>query len=451
VSCYLAFYFAIFIGLSRVAVHGLHITPVVAAPVVWAGLEWARAHFLGGFAMAAVSHTQYRWPALLQICDIFGEFGVSFLIVLVGACLACMIPLAAQRRACWHAIPLAGALAATFAYGHWRGGEQTTRPGPQVALVQGSIDIEMKYDPKLGQHIFDEYYGLSREAVDAHPDLQLIVWPETMFREPWFTFDKDYQPPPTARWTPQQVEARSRLAVESTVARLDVPCLIGIDAIHHTSGGIENFNSALFTDRAGDVLARYDKCHLVPFGEYVPFADMFPWLYRLTPLPFGSRPGTEPLAIDVGGARLAINICYENTLGQFIAGQVNQLRAAGQEPDVLVNLTNDGWFWGSAELDLHLACAVFRAVECRKPFLIAANTGFSAWIDSDGRIVAQGPRRATDVIVATPAIDPRGSWFLDHGDKPAGACFLAVGALALVGLRQRRRARQSPSHQVVST
>ncbi len=81
------------------------------------------------------------------------------------------------------------------------------------------------------------------------------------------------------------------------------------------------------------------------------------------------------------------------------------MAAEGKEPDILVNLTNDGWFWGSSELDMHLACGVFRAVECRKPFLIAANTGFSAWIDGDGRIRRQGPRRAKDVIVAEPRLD----------------------------------------------
>ena len=81
------------------------------------------------------------------------------------------------------------------------------------------------------------------------------------------------------------------------------------------------------------------------------------------------------------------------------------MAAEGREPDVLVNLTNDGWFWGSSELDMHLACGVFRAVECRKPLLIAANTGFSAWIDGDGRIQEQGPRRAAGVIVAEPRLD----------------------------------------------
>ena len=101
---------------------------------------------------------------------------------------------------------------------------------------------------------------------------------------------------------------------------------------------------------------------------------------------------------DIGGVRMAPNICYESVLSHVIRRQVNALAAEGREPDMLVNLTNDGWFWGSSELDMHLACGVFRAVECRKPLLIAANTGFSAWIDGDGRIrrkAPDGPRQSS--------------------------------------------------------
>ncbi len=88
--------------------------------------------------------------------------------------------------------------------------EQTLRPGPKVALVQGSIDIEMKYDARLAQQIFNEYFGLSRRAVEEHPDLDLIVWPETMYRDPWYTFAEGYEPPRDAEWTPAEIEARSR-------------------------------------------------------------------------------------------------------------------------------------------------------------------------------------------------------------------------------------------------
>ena len=106
---------------------------------------------------------------------------------------------------------------------------------------------------------------------------------------------------------------------------------------------------------------------------------------------------------------------------------------------MLVNLTNDGWFWGSSELDMHLVCGVFRAVECRKPFLIAANTGFSAWIDGDGRIRQQGPRRAKDVILAEPRSTGRRSWYLEHGDWFAGVCLAACGLCGLVGIVRAAR------------
>jgi apolipoprotein N-acyltransferase len=189
------------------------------------------------------------------------------------------------------------------------------------------------------------------------------------------------------------------------------------------------------------VVNRYDKVHLVPFGEYVWFADWFPWLYQLTPLHGGSTHGAGPVCMQSEGVRYAPNICYENTLPHFIRRQVAELRAVGQEPDVLVNLTNDGWFWGSAELDLHLACSVFRAIECRKPFLVAANTGFSASIDSDGRILQQGPRRDTAVLVDQVRLDSRRSPYLTVGDWPAGLCLLVTGGFAVIGWRKSRVAR----------
>jgi len=190
------------------------------------------------------------------------------------------------------------------------------------------------------------------------------------------------------------------------------------------------------------VLATYDKSHLVPFGEYVPWADRFAWLQRLTPLPGGGlTAGRGAAAFEVRGLRLAPHICYESVLSHLIRGQVNELARQGREPDVLVNLTNDGWFWGSSELDMHLACGVFRAVECRKPFLIAANTGFSAWIDADGRIRTPLHRRSEAIIFAEVGRESRKSWYLVHGDWPAGVCLALCGLAAVVGLWDRWAAR----------
>jgi len=460
---YLAVYFPLFIGLSRIAVHRWRVSPILAAPIVWTGLELARAHLLTGFGMLALAHTQYRWPLVLQISDLAGGYAVSFLIVLVAACVARMLPLEGKPRVWWPALPLAGVAGAVLLYGSWRLGEQTTRPGPKVALIQGSIDIEMKHDAKRAEQILDQYYGLTKQAVRDHRDLDLIVWPETMFRDAWYTFEENFEPPDDVEWEVEDLEGLSRRNIKRLVAPLGVPFLIGIDTWYFRSGDrtsgdkngsesrggkIDQYNSALLTDRSGSVIGRYDKCHLVPFGEYVWFAGTFPWLYKLTPLPGGSTPGSGPSSIEIEGVRYAPNICYENTLPQFIRSQVVELRDAGREPDVLVNLTNDGWFWGSAELDLHLACGVFRAIECRKPFLIAANTGFSASIDSAGRILHQGPRRQTDVIVDTVALDSRQSPYLRFGDLGAGLCLLATVGLAISGLGQAiARRRECPAEQ----
>ena len=332
-SFYLAFYLVAFVAIGRAAVHGLKISPVVAAPVVWVGLEYFRAHFLGGFVMASIAHTQYRWIELIQISDTLGFYGVSFVVVLVAACLARMVPLESAKRALWPLAPLSVVLAAVLAYGYFRVGEQTTRPGPKVALIQGSIDIDMKYDAKLAQQIFEEYYLLSRRAIDENPGLDLIVWPETMFRDPWYTFDKAYQPPEDVPWTPAEIETRSRDGVAMVVRRLGVPCLLGVDTLFYRPGGIDHFNSALLVDRQGSVQSRYDKVNLVPFGEYVPLADIFPWLYQLTPLPSGSAAGDGPRSMELPLAageppvRIAPDICYENTIPQFIRHQVTTLRA----------------------------------------------------------------------------------------------------------------------------
>src|SRR5262245_50643612 len=173
--------------------------------------------------------------------------------------------------------------------------------------------------------------------------------------------------------------------------------------------------------------------HPVMFGEYIPLAEYFPILYRITPLTGGLTTGTKALAQRLGSFRYAPNVCYETVIPHLIRWQVRQLREQDEEPDVLVNVTNDGWFRGSSELDMHLACAVFRAVEMRKPIVIAANAGFSASIDADGCIIQQGKRRESDILIAGVQLDTRHSFYLDYGDWFPGLCLLAVIGLALFG------------------
>ncbi len=467
-SFYFAFYIPLFIALGRIAVDQLRIPVILAAPVVWTGLELARAHLLTGMTMASLAHTQYRWVLLIQISDLAGAYGVSFLVMFIAACFARILPCDGKPRALWPLLPAAALLAAVTIYGYARTVNNETAPGARIALIQSSIDTTMDGGENLHETIHSQCVDLSRQAIDKYGKLDLIVWPEGVFQYPLITSDADAgtKDPRLQEEHVSLEEAlknlktwcdRSSQCLIKTAELLDSPLLIGLTSYHFTARGQAVFNSAAYISDHGELLGRYDKMHLVMFGEYIPFADYLTWLYNLTPLTIGTAPGTKPAVFKVpagatgsnesaaGSATSAVkrdvliapNICYESVLPHVIRGQIITLQSEGQEPDLLVNLTNDGWFWGSSELDLHLACGVFRAVEFRKPFLIAANTGFSASIDADGRIIEKGPRRETATLLANVRIDHRKSWFLYYGDWPAGVCLAACCAIAAYGLWNR--------------
>jgi apolipoprotein N-acyltransferase len=189
----------------------------------------------------------------------------------------------------------------------------------------------------------------------------------------------------------------------------------------------------------------YDKVHRVMFGEYIPFADWFPFLYRLTPLTGGISAGAAPVVLESDGKHYSPNICYETVIPHVVRQQA--LAGAGAPPDVLVNLTNDAWYWGSSELDMHLACGVFRAVETRIPLAIAANGGLSAWIDAAGRIRAVSKRRQPEVIIADVVPGNHFSVYVLLGDAFAGACLAFCVVLVVVGWRDGRAQRRIAADQ----
>lgn len=441
-----------FIALTRVGVHRCRMPLPLAAPIVWMGLELVRGRFLGGFGFALLGHTQWRFTPLIQISDLAGAYGVGFLVMLIAACITAALPNDRRRASLLPLIPGVIVVAAALVYGFIRMDHPATERIATVALIQGSVDTEFDGDEASQarkQRGLKEYQRLSREAVDEyepsaeHPQLDLIIWPETMVADILVTHNPDARPP--ERLGMSQAEFLDRLArVEgefqqklnrtTAVKELRTPMLVGLAAENWTAGGVEQYNTALLIDRNGKRLDRYDKMQLVMFGEFVPLGDSIPWLYDMTPLPGGLTPGREPKSLLVGSVRYSPSICFESSLPHAIGDQVRTLIERGEEPDVLVNLTNDGWFWGNSLLDLHLTCSVFRAVECRKPVLVVANTGFSASIDGSGRIVQQGPRRRSQAIIAEVYPDDRGSWYLVYGDLPAGLCLAVCGVLMLVGV-----------------
>ncbi len=233
--------------------------------------------------------------------------------------------------------------------------------------------------------------------------IDLIVWPESMYRESPLTFAPSFVPPPSMNATPAMYELTLRNKILDFF-RQRVPTgtavLFGCDRVHyHTAEPdvYERFNSAFFIDQNGVMQTPYDKQHLVPFGEFIPFGRWMPWIYRVSHLSGGLSEGVAAHSFEIANAagrtvQIAPNICYETVMPQVIRGQMLELAAAGKTPDVLVSVTNDGWFFGSSELDLHLRCGVFRAIETRRPRCLSRRTpGFSANIDPLGRIVDQGP------------------------------------------------------------
>ncbi len=455
---YLGCYFPAFVLVSRLAVHRLRVPAQVAMPVAWVAMELVRAHLFTGFLMAALGHTQYGWMSLIQVSDLVGAYGVSFVVMLVGVSFALVVPSSndARRWRWWRFAPAAFVLVAAVAYGRGRLAvvEQSTvdvPPSPRIALIQGTLDTQFGLsmdefrDMKL--RTYDEYLRLSLDVVAEHPGVGLIVWPESMYRTPLVTYHGLDRPPPHLRADDPEY---LRENIYDTARRVGAPLLLALNAEDYHADRTEWRSASVqvtFDELTNEprIAARYDKMHPVIFGEYVPLGDVFPWLYDLTPIEGGLTPGERAVAIEVDAGAdtppllVAPNICFESVVPHLIRRQILELREQQREPDVLITQTNDGWFWGSAGLDMHLVCDVFRAVEFRKPLLTAANTGISAWIDDTGRIVEQLPRRTPGTIVAMPRRSTLESPYLDGGDWFATTCLVASGLCLGVGLLKWRR------------
>jgi apolipoprotein N-acyltransferase len=419
-SLYCALYFPAAIGVLRLLDRRAGLPLVLTAPVAWTALEFLRSTFGGGFSWYLLGHTQHDWLSLIQVSDLTGAWGVSFLVVAVNALLFELLWGRGWFRGLWglagaaprwsrtallaQALVVLPLLPLALAYGTAQlRREPTTRsPGPRVALLQSNLPQRVKNEPGEGEKVARHNIALCNLAAAYRPDL--IVWPETSYPAYWEEVDADTAEDDVPDdWRRRAAAARTFAADVAASWRTDV--LLGLNALVRGADGKERqYNSALLIDRSGRAAGRYDKVHRVPFGEYVPFRDWLPLMNAFAPYDFeyGVAAGRGPVALVSGGYSFGVAICYEDTdpaaTRDYGAGRLGT--------DYLVNISNDGWFDGTAEHEQHLAICRFRAIECRRPVARAVNMGVSAVIDADGRVLAPVERELPTELASRLAEAP---------------------------------------------
>ncbi|MBX6314865.1 MAG: apolipoprotein N-acyltransferase [Isosphaeraceae bacterium] len=445
----------IFLALARLSVRRLGLPLMVAAPIIWVALEYIRAHLCTGFPWYYLAHTQYRYLPLIQVADVTGAWGLSFLLALVNAWWAELLtrpllcpsprgPKLARPQVIRLAV-VASLLLACLGYGLFRLQTATFRPGPRLALIQTNFEQRLKHslDPEL---VVQSIAALVERARPQRPDL--IVWPETSYPHGFPVIDpridsrtlerqiKAIHPGGTIRYWRERA-VRIKAGLRGWVDELGVPMVIGTVRYDFRPEGFSKYNAALLLVPGSEAVASYHKLHLVPFGEFVPGIERFPWLRQLTPYDEENLPtlafGAAPVWFDLGSLRYATAICFEDTIPYVVRRLVQETKDR-RPPDILLNISNDGWFAGSSEQEVHLAISAFRAVENRVPLARAVNTGVSALIDGNGRILQALPKVRADVLVGELPLDDRESLYAAWGDWFAQTCLAITLGLVVLGL-----------------
>jgi len=409
---------ALFWGGAAALAHGLGRGAAGRAgafAVTLAAAELLRGHVLTGFPWAHPGHVWIDTP-VAQLAALIGASGLTLATLAAAA-----LPVAAwhagphrapQARRALHAAGAAAAVAALTAAAWGWGAHRLAQPLPPrdapvtLRLVQPNAPQHLKWRRDLAHVFLERKLDLTRRPAETPPDL--IVWPETAI--PWLLDD-----------------AAPILPTLAAAAR-GAPLALGVQRDENG----RYFNSLAVLDPTGAPIALYDKHHLVPFGEYIPFADLLAGV----PLPglagqalLGYTPGPGPALIDLGPlGRVRPLICYEAIFPAYAA--------LPERPDWVLQITNDAWFGRLSGPWQHLALARFRAIEQGLPLARAANTGVSAVIDPRGQLTAAlGLGRTGTVDAALPAALPP-TPFARTGEAPLAALLaLALGALAL---RRRR-------------
>lgn len=328
---------------------------LVSAPLIWVTIEWIRSLGPYGVTGGGLGYCQADLLPILQVASIFSVYGISFLVVFINEAIAKAIVERRSRYVCMAALIFVLA----YGFGHYRisGDKDPGRP-LRVAVIQADIAQDVKLDFGLAYQIVEAHESLSRKALTDKPEV--IIWPETAVTT--YLFESN-------RILPQ---------IKKLVRESRSFYLIGTP--YREDGRI--YNSVVAFSRSGELLGRYDKQRLVPFGEYLPLRPLFYRLFQENPLfaeDYNSNP--KPRIIDLGIVRIGVVVCFESTFPYIVRDRVK--RGA----QFILVTTNDAWFYDTAALYQHLQAARMRAVENKMYVVQAANTGISAIIDPLGRVL----------------------------------------------------------------
>jgi apolipoprotein N-acyltransferase len=373
---------------------------LVAAPFLWVAVELARER-ITGFPWNLLGTSQVDNISLSRITTWTGVFGISFEIMLVNVAVAAAFLVPKKKRS---TLLIAALAAAAVLQAGRLVGAPALPTDHSALLVQQNLPVDATWTRDTFERTLSEISDISvKESAfnsTAVPDskpghVDLIVWPESP--APFFTGD------PLFRNAVSEVARASH-------AWLVTGAIGNTSATQNRTSPSEVFNSAALISPSGDWTARYDKVHLVPFGEYLPFPRLFAFAGGLTKEVGEFKPGTSRAPLNAGGTKLGILICYESVF----PSEVREF--ADQGAQVLVNLSNDGWYGDSGAYAQHLNQTRMRAVENERWLLSATNTGVTASIDPYGRTVVRLPRKERAALVAPYALTSVTTFYTRHGD-----------------------------------
>ena len=364
-AAYLALYPAVAALITSVLIRRMGVTALFIAPAAWVATEFLRGYLFGGFPWVPLGNSQVTVLPVAQLASVLGVYGLSALVAFVNASIAfaMLTPGGRRVRAIAAMVVL---LAAVAGWGTWRVADGSlTRAGTpiRVGLVQGNIEQTLKWRPEQARTIFTTYIAMTRDVVRR--GAQYVIWPESSTP---FTFEGD------------PVGERELRALTKEVG---VPILFGSD---QEVGVDEHYNAAFQLGPDGSTLAVYRKIHLVPFGEFVPMANVLTDFPPLVQTLAGFAPftaGSTTVMLPVGDHKASTAICYEVVYPSLVRDAV--LRGS----ELLTTITNDAWYGHSSAPFQHFAMASMRAIEHGRYLARAANTGISGVVDPYGRVVAR--------------------------------------------------------------